>query len=156
MINIPTEEELDLDIEINISSIFELEKELRLHPKRESKYFRWAAQAQKELDEAKLELEIVSAEIMNEIVENAKKPIPASGLAETRKMKLPLDSRYTKARRKVISCEERVGILNGLVHSWSSRSHRLTELAKISDRILWNEPVVRDNKLSEAGGMLEF
>lgn len=149
----------DKELRIHTSSLFALSEDLRDHAHLEAKYYTWYAEAQKKVDDLDLEVEITTAEVLNDIfrrhVEEGK-PVPASGKAEVRKTELADDTRYKIIKRKLNEAIEEKNILFGLVKSWGSRSHRLTELVEIMKRQAWQDegPYVttqerKANKLSE-------
>ncbi len=142
-----TEEETDLDISINNSSIASLEQELLNQPRREAQYTRLAAQASKQVAKLNLDLEICIATVIKTVCEEAearKKPIPATAVSELRRTKVPLDPEYQAIKRALIDANENANLLNGLVTAWQSRGFRLQELLKLAERGQWTPIVYRD------------
>jgi len=169
MIDIDDEKVIDSELEIHYESIFALEKELREYSKRGAKYYRAYAKSIRDVNDITLEAKIIIAEIINELINKAEeegRSIPHSARGELKNTKAPLDKRYQLIFRKLNRATERKDFLSGLVEAWSARSHRLSELAKLSDRLMFNEPRVYaenlktitykspDAKLSELEGKL--
>jgi len=171
MIDIDDEKAIDSELEIHYESIFALEKELREYSKRGAKYYRAYAKAIREVNDLTLEVKIIVAEIVNELIIKSEKEgrnIPYSARSELKNTNVPLDKRYQLIFKKLNRTIERKDFLSGLVEAWSARSHRLSELARLSDRLMFNEPRVYtenlkeitykspDVKLSELEGKLNF
>jgi hypothetical protein len=132
----------DKELTIHTESLFALSEDLRDHAQLESKYYTWYAEALKKVDGLVLDVEIVTAEVLNDIFkrhEDAGKPVPASGKAEVRKTELANDPRYILTKRKLNTAMEDKNVLFGLVKAWGSRSHRLTELVEIMKRQNWSD-----------------
>ena len=135
---LPKEDQVDRDLEIRYASIFELEKELRNHPKVEAKYNRYYAQANNELNLALLQLEIIVATIADEIANS--KNIPTYKRDEIRKSMIATDFRYKEAKNNVFEAQHAVDVLKGAVTACASKGWRLKELVYLANRLLWNEP----------------
>lgn len=136
---------IDDELTIHNESLFALEKEVMDHPRKSAKYHRFAALAVREVDIATLQLEVYVAELVKDILSEAAaegKPIPPSAQSEIRRVRVPLDHKYKKLRRKVIDVTARANLFKGLVYSWSARSKRMEELVRLSERTLWNEPSI--------------
>ncbi|MBU2249521.1 MAG: hypothetical protein KKD77_22430 [Gammaproteobacteria bacterium] len=145
-----SEEEVDVEMTIRTDSVASLERELVDQARKEARYNRLAAKANKQVANLNFDLEIVTAQIIKEICEEAegkKKPIPATAVSELRKTKVPLDTRYQKTKRALIEATENANLLNGLVSSWQSRGYRLQELVKLADRMFW-QPIVYKDKFT--------
>lgn len=141
---LPKEDFIDKELEIHYESMFTLEKELRNHPKTEAKFHKWYSQANKELGDANLELEIVTSIIADEICNSEN--ISSSARSEVRRSRVAGDKRYQEAFRKVIKAQEAVDYMSGLTKSIASKGYRLKELVYLSSRLLWNEPSSFSNK----------
>lgn len=128
------------DLRIHTESAYSLEQDLKNHPNLVADYYRWYAQAIVEADQASLDLEVISAEILEEILEGYEKKgktIPPSAKSEVRKSEVPLDKRYQKAKKNASQAFARKEYLKGLLRSWSDRSHRLTEIVDMMSRQLY-------------------
>ena len=145
-------DKIDEELKIDDSSPFMLCEELKNHARKEHKYQRLAAQANKEVAMKKLELEILAARIIQE-KEEAGGGLSASAKQELRKTGITIDKRYQAMKREVIDAEERAGYLNGVVSSWISRGFRLLDLCKIADRV-WGENLTVYQKTSKLDEIL--
>jgi len=161
--DIPNEKEIDKEFEINDASPFTLSEELKNYSKQSAKYIRWAARANKRVAKLILVLKITEGEIFHEIIE--KESYPPSSYSEVRRLKVPLNYRYQKVAKVLRDAQETAEILNGYLRAWEARGYRLMELAKISEKMMWNEPRVYqdkeefkplEDKIEEAGGKLEL
>jgi spore germination protein YaaH len=152
-----TEEEVDVDITINNSSVAALEQELINQARREAKYVRLASRASKQVAKLNLDLEICIATVIKTVCEEAearKKPIPATAVSELRRTKVPLDPEYQAIKRALIDATENANLLNGLVTAWQSRGFRLQELLKLAERGLW-QPVTYKDRFATADERIE-
>ncbi len=144
-----TDDELIASYDIHMSSVYELEQELRNFSKREAELVRKAMQANKRLNKFSVLARISEAEIVNEIRNKAisdGKPIASSALGEIRKSMVASDSRWQSIQEKLSKAKGDAELWSGLLHAWQGRGFRLQELAKIAERSLWNEPVVRESE----------
>lgn len=152
------------ELDVDNSSIFTLEEELKNQSKKEAKYLRLAFFANKKVGRLKLALEIVVAGIIDD--EKKKGNLSSTyAVAEFRKTQFPLYPKWVEVRKKLSDAEAEAGYLNGLVSTWGGRGFRLTDVTKISDRLLWDEPRVMsssrhpqestERKLDRMGNQLE-
>lgn len=158
-----TEEMVDYDLNIDSSSVYAWEETLKESSKREARYHRAYAKANREVDELSLALEIITSEIMRELEEEAEaegKPIPPTAKAEVRRVKVPLDPRYRKIKRKLIKATETMNMLRGTCFSFGNKSRRITELGRIVEKYLVEDPVVykrnKDKDAKKAADNLEY
>jgi hypothetical protein len=148
-----SEKSIDEEIKIDNSSVFAVEKESVDHARKEAKYVRYAAMANKEVALLQLQLEIIIATVVDELKQKAieaKKPIPPSAVGELRKSDVPLDKRYQKIKKKLAETEEVANILNGLVKSWFGRGYRLNLIARMNQNdssYFQNDPNNLEDKL---------
>ena len=150
------------DLSIEFSSVFELEKILKQHSVTEARYQKAFAEAAREVDTLTLQVAILSAEIVNEMiaeyVSKAGKPFPITGRGELRKM-IPLDKRYQKVMKRLIEATFRLNTFKGLSFTWGHRSTRLEELSRFANRTMFDGLEVRgdrmNNKVSRVSGMVE-
>jgi hypothetical protein len=132
----------DLDIQYN--SIFDLEKELRNSSCNGAKYYRWYAQSIRKVADLELDLEIMSARLVDKICREEN--ISNSARSEVRRSRIFLDDKFIKLKVKYNEALEEKEYLRGLVETWNAREYRIKELSRLSDRLLWNEPRVYDNR----------
>ena len=160
-----SEQEIDIELMINNSSIAMLEQELLNQARKEAKYQRLAAYAGKNVAKLQLDLDVVTAEIIKELqleAEAKKKPIASSAVSELRKTHIPADPRYIKIRSKLIDAYEESNLLNGLVSAWISRGYRLQELVKLADRTYYSTTMYGEKyttakeKMDRAGEAMEY
>lgn len=158
-----TEEMVDYDLNIDSSSVYAWEETLKESPKRQAKYHRAYAKAVKEMETLSLALEVLVSEIMKELEEKAEsegKPIPATAKSEVRRIKVPLDPRYRKVKRKLIKANETMNLLKGTCFAFNDKSRRITELGRIVEKYLVEDPVVykrnKDKDAKKAAANLEY
>jgi len=136
-------EEFDKELKIDNASMFALEGELLSHPKKIAKYYRWYAQAIKEVDRLTLAVETNVAEITSELVKQEEKDrgksIPAYAMSSIQK-RVPADKRYQKVKKRLSEAKEDSNILKGFVKAFESRGYRLKELIQLSEWIMLPEP----------------
>ncbi len=123
------------DLKINYSSIYTLEKELINFPSKLAKYHKLLAEAIKEVDQINLKLEVITAQIIEELQEEATgrgKPYPPSAIQELRRSKVPFNSRYKKIKLKLIEATENKNILQGVVKALEAKGYRLQELVSLA------------------------
>lgn len=126
--------DIDNELSIHMESAYTLEKDLVRHPKRHAKYYRWRAQAVRELDDLNLDMEVLTSEIVQELLKEHK--IPPSAQAEFRRIHVPLDIRYQKLQRKINKAKEKVDILTGMIKGAESQGYRLGELVDMARKLL--------------------
>jgi len=133
------------DLKIHNESMFALEKEIKTFPVKSANVYKLKAEAIKKVADLSLRLEIITAQIMVEILKKAEddgKPYPPSSRAEVRRMQVPLDKRYIRAKRDLNVAIFVKDNLEGLAKSFESKGYMLKELSDISDRVHMNEPAV--------------
>lgn len=144
-----TDEEIAQSFDIHMSSVYELEKELRNHSKREAELVRKAMNANKRFHKFVILAKITEAEIVEEIRTDAikeGKPIASSALGEIRKSIVAKDKRWQNVQQSLNKARSDSELWSGLLSAWQSRGFRLQELAKIAERTLWNEPVIMESE----------
>lgn len=157
------EREIERDFDIDTSSAFALENELKNYSKTMNKYLRLAKQANEEFNSADLELEMIIAKIIEKI--RVAEKIPPSAVDKLKKTRVPLDSRYQLKKgeynQKLVNRE----YVNGLVKAFEARGYRLGELVDLAHNIMWPEPKIKgsptttrgvENQLDKAGANLEL
>jgi len=124
-----------LKLSIDNSSLYALENELIDYPRQLGELHRVYSQAVKRVDRLTLELEVLSATILDEILKTAEergKPYPPSSLQEVRRNMIPKDRRYKRKKLELIEAIEEKNILGGLVKAFEAKGYRLQELITLS------------------------
>jgi len=126
-----------IKLSIDNSSLYALENELLDYPKQLGELHRVYSQAIKKVDKLTLELEVLTARILEEVQENAEskgRPYPPSSLQEVRKTKVPLDKRYKRLKLQLIQAIEEKNVLGGLVRAYEAKGYRLQELIQLANK----------------------
>ena len=126
-----------IKLSIDNSSLYALENELLDYPRQLGELHRVYSQAIKKVDKLTLELEILTAKILEEVQENAEskgRPYPPSSLQEVRKTKVPLDKRYKRLKLQLIQAIEEKNVLGGLVKAYEAKGYRLQELIQLANK----------------------
>lgn len=132
--------EISSELHIDNSSVFALVETMKEHSKKEAKYNRWAAMANKEVSRLNLELKIVESELVDEVMKNLT-TASASMRQEVRKSVVK-DKRYQAVSEELRNAQEQADILNGLVSSWVGRGYQLREIAKLAGYTMSDGPKV--------------
>ena len=130
------------ELDIHPESFTSLEKDLMNHAKITYKYHRAAAEAQKNLDRLTFELELLSSQILQEILTTKK--VPPSAISEVRRSEVPLDKRFIEKKMEVIEANEILNVLKGAVDAMNARSYRLGDIAELKKRLLRDDYVVME------------
>uniref|UniRef100_A0A6M3XUL7 Uncharacterized protein n=1 Tax=viral metagenome TaxID=1070528 RepID=A0A6M3XUL7_9ZZZZ len=147
----------DRELEIHTENAAALLGDLKDHARLQAKYYRWSSKAQKNVDDLSLKLEIVAADIIQEIIEKSDKPIPASAKGELRKVDIFKDARYQLAKSRLNSAMEEMNYLQGLTRAFEGRGYRLKEVVTLVSRSLKEEELrVYGKDLEKAAEGLEF
>lgn len=142
-------ENIDKELVIDDSSVYSLVEALKLHPRKEAKYQRLAAMASKEVARLELELEVLTAELIDKAMQESG-ATSASARQELRKGGISKYPKYQEKKKELYEAKETADILNGLVYSWTSRGYLLREIVKIADRTMMDAPrVYRSGELKE-------
>lgn len=164
-------DDIDELLTVDTSSAYNFEKQQTQQAKNEWRYYRLYAQAIKEEQSALLDLEVTTAEVVEDILKQAERsgsPIPPSARSEVRRSKVPLDPRWRKAKREWIDKQELVNLMYGAFKSMASKGYRLNHIQKMVERQLFNttyesEDVPQssritarnlDSKMSQSGAAL--
>jgi len=126
-----------IKLSIDNSSLYALENELIDYPRQLGELHRVYSQAIKKVDKFTLELEILTAKILEEMQKDAERkgrPYPPSSLQEVRKTKVPLDKRYKRLKLQLIEATEEKNILGGLVKAYEAKGYRLQELIQLANK----------------------
>ena len=151
-------DEIDKELTIDNTSLYNLEQELRNYSRIESKYHRRFAQANKAFNRLTLKLEVLVSTIINEICvasEKNGKVIPATAVGNLKKTKVPLDKRYIDCVKKLIDAQEQLDMCKGLVSSFVAKGYRLGEIVDmerrtyVSDKSLEQRLAETDRRLEE-------
>lgn len=152
-------ENLDELLLVDTSSPYHFEQQQARQSQTEWRYHIAYAKAMNELEEIKLKLEIVTAEILEEL--QSTDNFPPSARSEMRRTKVPLDKRWQKLRRKQIEAQNNVNVLEGAMKSLYSKGFRLNNIQKMVERQFYDVgQYVGDNRgldkrMKEAGEMLD-
>lgn len=134
---------IQADLFIDDSSMFALETSLKTYPSTLEKYSRMASQAIKEVDKVTMELEIVTAELIDELCQlyQAKegKAFPPSGISEVRRSFVPLCRRWKKKKIELHEVTETMNIIKGALKAYEARGFKTQELFKIALKRLFGE-----------------
>ena len=123
--------QLDQALSIDDSSDYAIDKALKEHSRLHNDWAVLAAQAQKLLHIAEIDLKRVTAEVIRDIRKNAVKE--GKALAQTypvEKELVPLNERWQAQNMKVIDLREYVDILSGVERRFNNRAWILINLAK--------------------------
>lgn len=136
-------------LKIEYGSTHELFETFKRHPQEVELEYKQYADANKDLDTANMELEIVTAEIVKEICEERfkKKSPSASAKQEIRRAEVQLDPRWKIKKNKVIDATSEALVLKGRINGMYSRSNILELLGKAELKMMYIDPTVfRDNR----------
>ena len=139
-----TEDEIAASFDIKMTTVFELEQELRDFSRREAELMRKAVKANKKYNKLAVQVKVTEAEIVNEIQQQAVaagKPIASSAIGELRKSSVAKKEAWQAISRKLNKARYESELWSGFLSAWQGRGFRLQELAKISERSLWGEKV---------------
>ena len=128
------EENIDKELKIDDSSVYALSEELKNHSRKEAKYSRACAKANKEVSKLSLQLKIVEAELVEE--EMKKQSSQSASLRQEIRKSIVRDDRYRKVFLELTEAQETADILNGLMTSWVGRGYQLREIVKLADRAM--------------------
>ncbi len=136
---------LDTALSIDDSSDYAIDRALKDHSTAHNEWAILAAQAQKLLHLAELDLKRITAEVIRDIRTSAidqGKPLAATYNVE--RELAPLNDRWQAASHKVINLKEYVDILSGIERRFNNRAWILINLAKGREGSF--EPSVRGQK----------
>ena len=139
------EEEIAASFSIKMTTVYELERELRDFSRREAEFMRKATSANKRFNKLAVQLKITEAEIVNEIQDRAitnGKPIASSAIGELRKSTVAKYEKWQEMSKKLNKARYESELWSGFLSAWQGRGFRLQELAKITERSLWGEKIV--------------
>jgi hypothetical protein len=150
-----TEEEIAASFDIKMTTVFELEQELRDFSRREAEFMRKAVQANKKYNKLAVQVKITEAELVNEIRRQAivaGKPIASSAIGELRKSMVAKEPEWQAMSIKLNKARYKSELWSGFLSAWQGRGFRLQELAKISERSLWGEKVTYSTEIPDFRG----
>ena len=133
-------EEIDKELQVDNSSIFALVEELKNHSRKESKYSRFAANANKIVSELSLQLKIIEAELVEE--EMKKQSSSSASLRQEIRKSIVKEPKYREAYLALSEAQETSDIMRGLVNSWVGRGYQLREIAKLAGYTMSDGPKV--------------
>ena len=125
------------DLEVDISSMYNLEQDIVLYSRKLSIFGKLLAQATSDVANAELDFEVLSAELVKEIREKEK--IPPSALQEVRRTIIVGDPRYKAAKRNVINKTEIMNIARSAYYAMTYKNDRLKEAFRIGMKVLQSE-----------------
>lgn len=135
-------------LKIEYGSTFELTNLLKNHPKEVGKAHKLYAQANRKVDDAKMELEIFIAEFVKEVCEQRK--VPASAKQEIRRAEVQLDPRWKKLTKKLNEATENMLILKGRINGLYDRRSMLERISRFEERFMYDgNTIYRDNRGSD-------
>lgn len=142
------------DLNIDDSSPFHIELELKEFAKLREKYSRMYSKAVRDVDEATIMLEVTTAEIVDDLCKlylaEKGKPYPPSGVQEIRKTGVPLVQRWKNVKYDLAEKTETKNILYGIVAALDSKGYRLAELfTVIRQRLYGDKSVVYTNQVQQ-------
>jgi len=146
-----SEEEIAASFSIRMTTVYELEEELRNFSRREAEFMRKAVSANKTYNKLAVQMKITEAEIVNEIQRKAimnGKPIASSAIGELRKSSVAKESEWQAMRAKLNRARYDYELWSGFLSAWQGRGFRLQELSKISERSLWGEKVTYSTEIN--------
>jgi len=127
-------ENLESVLDVDNSSLYELEQELKKFPRQEGEVQRLYSETVKLTNELITQLEIVTSQMVERIIEryeaNGQK-VSFSAKDIIRKNEVPLESEYQKVKRQLDDANTQKTYLLGLCKAMASKSHRLTELINL-------------------------
>ena len=128
---------IEQDLEIDNSSIYTLEKGLVDYSSKLADCHKMYAEAIKKVDDLTLRVEIIIAEVVQElegVADRKGKPFPPSSIQEVRRTKVPLNKKYRRIKKELAEAVEQKNILGGLVKAFESKGYRLQELVNLAIR----------------------
>jgi len=150
----------DRELEIHTESPQAFLNDLKDHARLQAKYYRWASQAQKNVDDLNLKMETIAAQIISELLEEAErggKSIPPSAKGELRRVDIFRDARYQLAKTRLNSAIGEMNYLQGLVKAIEARGYRLQEVGKLMfNQLRDSEARVYGKDVEEMAQGLEF
>jgi hypothetical protein len=145
--------DLKSDLFIDDSSYHKLNKEFKSHSSRHMEWILLAAQATRKVNELRIKLKIISAEIAEEYrnkhFEDTGKTLAVS--FDIKSNVLPLDPRWKEVNKRLIEAQEEADIATGAVDSFSERGYLLKLVAEYNQST--NSPTLRfkspENKIMD-------
>lgn len=137
-----------MSLKIEYSTPYELIEIFKTHPEDVAETDRLCANANKKVDDLSMELEIVTAEIIDEIIN--KRNVPPSAKQEVRRAEVQLDNRWQIKKKRLNKAVEQATILQGKSKGMFIRGRLLEIIGKIELRSLFGSPeVYYDNRNPE-------
>lgn len=129
-------------LRINYGSIFELIQIFCNHPEEVAETDRLAALAQKKVDDIVMQMEILTARLVDEICK--KRKVPASARQEVRRAEIQLDRTWIKKKKELNEAIEQASILQGRSKGLFVRGRLLEMIGKIELRTTFGYPTVKE------------
>ena len=134
-------------LKISYGSTYELMELLKNHPKEVADTHRLYAEANKVADDARMELEILIADLVAEVCESRK--VPPSAKQEVRRAEIQTDIRFKKATKKLNKATADMLTLKGRVSGMFDRKVMLESLARFEHKLMYGGPNIYDNRGSD-------
>lgn len=125
---------LEQVLEINDTSLYELEKELKEFPKNEGEVQRMYAEITQTVNNLITRVEIVTSQMVEKIVEEYRArgdKVSFTSKDIIRKTEVPLRKEYQEVKKQLDEANTQKTYILGLCKSMASKSHRLTELTNL-------------------------
>lgn len=133
-----------MTLKIEYGTLYELMEIFKNHPEDVAEIDRLAAEANKKVDDLTMKLEILTAELVDEI--SKKRKVPASAKQEVRRAEIQMDNRWKLLRSRLNEAIEESLILQGRSKGMFIRGRMLELLGKIELRNFGDPTVYIDNR----------
>lgn len=147
-------EDFENVLEINNSSLYELEKELKKFPKQEGEVQRLYASIVGATNVLLTKLEFITSQMVERITERYEakgQKVSFSAKDIIRKNEVPLEPEYQKVKKQLDEANTQKTYLLGVCKAMASKSHRLTELIDLMLKYRHDELYIptKDNRLED-------
>lgn len=153
------EKQIIKDTEIDDSSLYKLEQQLKDSTKLEAEYITAFSKAEKKHEKLKLEIEtFVAREVQrlkDEYYKKNKKEIASTAVSELRRSDVPLNKKYIALREKLIDAQVEHNFVENILKTIISKGYRVQKLIEIHERQLNEGNFVLDNEMKKAGKNLK-
>lgn len=139
------------ELKIEYGSLYEFMNLLKKHPMELGVVHTLYSKAQKEVDDLRMELEILTAEIVDEIC--TERTVPPSAKSELRRAEVQLDNRWKKMSKKLNIATEKANILFGRLQGLYARRAMLEKLADFEKRLTYSDRPIYKNPISAMEGV---
>lgn len=142
-------ERMEEPLEINNSSLYELELELKKFPKKEGEIQRLYAESVQVVNNLLTKLEVVTAQMVERITKRYKdkgEKVSFTSRDIIRKTEVALEPEYQEVKSQLDEANTQKTYILGLCKSMSSKSHRLTELTNLMMKYRHDELYIPQGK----------